>query len=241
MKFLWTTADWKDEVQHFFCLNLLEAWNILEKNDFHVVSASFDILATCLWVPSKSSLFNFCFPFADFFRLPRKQSINFRKSAGKSALATAKYYSAPHKKPCDQTTKRRIFRWFFVWDWRIQKGFMGEMMMESHRKGTGEPFIFRQPILVKILHPTTTQELDREAVGGPSWTFGFWTPSGAVLWAGMIGMGRIRHKITRMVARLNWRCFIFGGFQSHGGTPIAGWFLLGKIPSRNGWFGVPLF
>ena len=27
----------------------------------------------------------------------------------------------------------------------------------------------------------------------------------------------------------------FGGVHSHGGTPIAGWFLLGKIPSRNGW------
>ena len=33
-----------------------------------------------------------------------------------------------------------------------------------------------------------------------------------------------------------------GGFHSHGGTPIAGWFLLGKIPSRNGWkLGLPLF
>ena len=26
-----------------------------------------------------------------------------------------------------------------------------------------------------------------------------------------------------------------GGFHRHGGTPRAGWFLLGKIPSRNGW------
>ena len=25
-----------------------------------------------------------------------------------------------------------------------------------------------------------------------------------------------------------------GGFHGHGGTPIAGWFMLGKIPSRNG-------
>ena len=29
----------------------------------------------------------------------------------------------------------------------------------------------------------------------------------------------------------------YGGFHGHGGTPIAGWFLLGKLPSRNGWFG----
>ena len=27
------------------------------------------------------------------------------------------------------------------------------------------------------------------------------------------------------------------GFHSHGGTPRAGWFISGKIPSRNGWFG----
>ena len=27
---------------------------------------------------------------------------------------------------------------------------------------------------------------------------------------------------------------VYGGFHSHGGIPIAGWFLLGKIPSRNG-------
>ena len=34
---------------------------------------------------------------------------------------------------------------------------------------------------------------------------------------------------------------LYGGFLN-GGTPIAGWFLLGKIPSRNGWWlGVPLF
>ena len=26
----------------------------------------------------------------------------------------------------------------------------------------------------------------------------------------------------------------FGGFHSHGNIPIAGWFLLGKIPSKNG-------
>ena len=26
------------------------------------------------------------------------------------------------------------------------------------------------------------------------------------------------------------------GVSTHGGTPIAGWFLLGKIPSRSGWF-----
>ena len=28
----------------------------------------------------------------------------------------------------------------------------------------------------------------------------------------------------------------FGGFLSHGGTPIAGWFSSWKIPCRNGWF-----
>ena len=39
-----------------------------------------------------------------------------------------------------------------------------------------------------------------------------------------------------------WMMLRTGGFHSHGGTPIAGWFLLGKIPSRNdgppipGWF-----
>ena len=33
-----------------------------------------------------------------------------------------------------------------------------------------------------------------------------------------------------------------GGFLSHGGTPIAGWFISWKPPSRNGWcLGVPLF
>ena len=26
----------------------------------------------------------------------------------------------------------------------------------------------------------------------------------------------------------------YGGFHSHGGIPIAGWFLLGKMPSRKG-------
>ena len=26
----------------------------------------------------------------------------------------------------------------------------------------------------------------------------------------------------------------YGGFHSHGDTPIAGWFLLGKVPSTNG-------
>ena len=29
----------------------------------------------------------------------------------------------------------------------------------------------------------------------------------------------------------------YGGFHSHGGTPIGGWFISWKIPSRNGWFG----
>ena len=34
----------------------------------------------------------------------------------------------------------------------------------------------------------------------------------------------------------------FGGFHSHGGTPIAGRLISWKIPSRNGsWLGVPLF
>ena len=32
----------------------------------------------------------------------------------------------------------------------------------------------------------------------------------------------------------------YGGFHCHGGTPIAGWFISGKVPSRNGWWlGVP--
>ena len=29
----------------------------------------------------------------------------------------------------------------------------------------------------------------------------------------------------------------YGGFQSHGGTPISGWFFLEKNSSRNGWNG----
>ena len=33
----------------------------------------------------------------------------------------------------------------------------------------------------------------------------------------------------------------YGGFHGHGGTPIAGWFLLGKIPLKMDDLGVPPF
>ena len=36
-------------------------------------------------------------------------------------------------------------------------------------------------------------------------------------------------EITKLIYKPIW------GFPIHGGTPIARWFLLGKIPSRNGW------
>ena len=66
-------------------------------------------------------------------------------------------------------------------------------------------------------------------------------------WACNGSMGAIC--CTRGVQRRQHRCYdawpwrrVFGavGFPAcHGGTPVYGWFLLGKIPSRNGWLGVP--
>ena len=42
------------------------------------------------------------------------------------------------------------------------------------------------------------------------------------------------------VVRVWWFFFPYGGFHSHGGSPIAGWFM--ENPSINGWeLGVPLF
>ena len=32
----------------------------------------------------------------------------------------------------------------------------------------------------------------------------------------------------------SWDLFGFGEFHSHGGTPVAGWFISGKIPIQNG-------
>ena len=36
----------------------------------------------------------------------------------------------------------------------------------------------------------------------------------------------------------SWRvgCRVYRGFQSHGATPMAGWFISGKIPRTLGWF-----
>ena len=40
----------------------------------------------------------------------------------------------------------------------------------------------------------------------------------------------------------DWDYPIYEGFHGHGGTPIAGWFMSWKIPSRSGWYlGVPPF
>ena len=47
---------------------------------------------------------------------------------------------------------------------------------------------------------------------------------------------------TGVPAHGDWDYPIYEGFHGHGGTPIAGWFMSWKIPSRSGWYlGVPPF